>query len=83
MSKVEPKIFKELNRYIKKEEKKLSSIMRTFLDMQEKIYKRCMLEGCVYGYPQLNEKPLDKCMYCNTPNIARQANPSFFINNKG
>ena len=26
--------------------------------------KRCLLEGCVFGYEVLKEEPKDNCIYC-------------------
>ena len=35
--------------------------------LDAKIWKRCMLEGCRYGYEPVDKTPADKCIYCGEP----------------
>lgn len=76
MEKVQPSIlkskaFKELKKAADKEFKNLLEILQMYSTLQTKIYKRCMLEGCRYGYPEIDKEPGDKCIYCETPNVSR------------
>lgn len=34
------------------------------LDLEAKILKRCLLEGCCYGYEHEDKEPREQCIYC-------------------
>lgn len=33
------------------------------------IIKRCILEGCRFGYEKFDKEPRDNCMYCGAPRL--------------
>lgn len=37
---------------------------KTRVELIGAINRRCILEGCRYGYVHLHENPLDHCIYC-------------------
>lgn len=55
--------------------------LKVGLEWIAKVNLRCALDGCRYGYELFDKKPLDKCMYCNTPNPS--VNPFEWLNNRG
>lgn len=46
-------------------EKKLGSVNKSGLILI--IKRRCLLEGCRFGYPFINKEPLTNCIYCGEP----------------
>jgi len=49
------------------EENLISYVTNEYLKLNGKIWKRCALEGCRYGYEEFDKEPADKCMYCGEP----------------
>ena len=40
--------------------------IRHMMETEQKLWKRCMLEGCVYGIKGVDKKPKNRCIYCGT-----------------
>jgi len=51
----------------KKDENLLEYATNKYLELNNKIWKRCALEGCRYGYKGIDKEPMDNCMYCGEP----------------
>ena len=54
----------------KRKEKELNliaEIVKFVTDEHIKIWKRCALEGCRYGYEPIDKEPTNKCIYCGEP----------------
>ena len=51
---------------MKRKKIKNENLLEFFLATYMKIVKRCMLEGCRYGYFP-TDKLADKCIYCHQP----------------
>ncbi|MCK9355150.1 MAG: hypothetical protein M0P59_13480 [Gallionella sp.] len=41
--------------------------IRIYSDLEGKIRRRCLLEGCVFGYELIDKEPKDNCIYCGEP----------------
>jgi hypothetical protein len=64
-----PHVQKQIEKLLKKEDKKLAETIRMFMDLHYKIMKRCLLDGCRYE-PSEPSRATQKCMYCDTPRPA-------------
>ena len=55
----------------RKKESSFSDLLKyvtdEYLRLNNKIWKRCALEGCRYGYEVIDKEPADKCIYCGEP----------------
>ena len=49
---------------MKKEENIIEYTTRIYADQWAKIWKRCALEGCRYGYEGIDKVVKDACIYC-------------------
>jgi len=41
------------------------------LRWQSKVWLRCAIEGCRYGFEGIDKQPRDVCMYCGEQNMSK------------
>lgn len=67
-------IEKDMKRKTSKRQKELDKtaelikfLVDKYSELDHKIWKRCALEGCRYGYEVFDKEIANECMYCGEP----------------
>lgn len=47
--------------------KLLTEATKHVADLSTRVSKRCLIEGCVFGYEPWDKEPKDECLYCGAP----------------